>query len=167
MNVYNRTSAPYRIGDYYNDGRHTGVVFVISDGSYHGKIVAVHEGEGVWCKCPDKQDICVSEISGKENKRIVVSMGRENDYPILLSLYLNGFTHDYYIPAIQELQQLSAVRDIINETLDSVYGERFCIDDYVSSTEKHDQVVAVYMRDGRTWKKEKDEEFYYRVVYEF
>ena len=45
------TSAPYVVGDYYNDGDKQGIVFEISADSIHGKIVNLHDlGETTWHK---------------------------------------------------------------------------------------------------------------------
>ncbi|MBQ5751895.1 MAG: SUMF1/EgtB/PvdO family nonheme iron enzyme, partial [Bacteroidaceae bacterium] len=38
-----KTSAPYKIGDYYNDGTKEGIVFEISNGGYSGKIVSLEQ----------------------------------------------------------------------------------------------------------------------------
>ena len=38
-----RTSAPYQVGDYYNDGVKDGIVFEVSEGGMHGKIISMRE----------------------------------------------------------------------------------------------------------------------------
>ena len=44
-----KTSGPYKVGDYYNDGTKEGIVFVVYDGGYHGKIVSLdEETDGLW-----------------------------------------------------------------------------------------------------------------------
>ena len=42
------TGGPYKVGDYYNDGTKEGIVFVVYDGGYHGKIVSVDESFEQW-----------------------------------------------------------------------------------------------------------------------
>ena len=42
------TSAPYNVGDLYNENGKQGVVFEVSDGGRHGKIVSLDEAEAVW-----------------------------------------------------------------------------------------------------------------------
>ena len=43
-----KTRGPYKVGDYYNDGTKEGIVFVVYDGGYHGKIVSLDEGKEKW-----------------------------------------------------------------------------------------------------------------------
>ena len=42
------TEAPYKVGDYYNDGTKEGIVFVVSDEGMHGKIVSLGECKVIW-----------------------------------------------------------------------------------------------------------------------
>lgn len=42
-------SKRYKIGDYYDDGKHRGVVFQVFDGGMHGKIVSLDQALLEWC----------------------------------------------------------------------------------------------------------------------
>ena len=163
------TSPPYQVGDYYNDGRHTGVVFEVSNGGYHGKIIATHQNEGVWCENSHRKDICTSEVSGIENKQKVFSQFLQYSYQIYELIY-NSFGYskvDYYLPAIQELQKLRMVRGIVNNGLRDVYGEELDNGEYVSSTEKDNRILTLNMGSGNVWDRDKSDELTFRLAFEF
>ncbi len=90
------TNGPYSVGDYYNENGKEGVVFEVSDGGRHGKIVSLDETEATWdsakewCQnkgdgwyLPSKDELltihgCKSEINNTLNKNNAegISKGR-------------------------------------------------------------------------------------------
>ncbi len=161
------TRAPYRVGDYYNDGKHEGVVFDSFDGGYHGKIIATHQNEGCWCKNSNEKDVCVSETNGNENIQKITSRYLEYNYPIYWMIKNSfGYTkRDYYLPAINELIKIRDGRNLINDTLQRIYGEELDGSTYVSSTEKDGSILTLNMYSGFVWDESKDDEFTYRLAY--
>ena len=96
-----------------------------------------------------------SKLSGGEKERIAIMRGFINNPCIILADEPTGaLDKDNALLVMESLKKASEHSLVImvthNEELARLYSDRI-----------------VYMRDGRTWKKEKDEEFYYRVVYEF
>lgn len=174
------TSPPYKIGDYFNDGKHQGYVFCIKEGGYHGKIIALHEDSGQWSKnkisygCTLSTPITTSSrTNGKENKATIERMGFYNEYPIIESIkYGYSYTKtDYYLPAIDELKVLSANRMLINKSIESKRGTYRSAEKistkYLSSTEKNNKILYFNFSSNSILEEDMDAEKEYRLAYEF
>ena len=124
--VDRRTSAPYVIGDYYNDGKKKGVVFEITDDGKHGKIVSLTElNEGLqWTsnKIEQKRLIgCDDRLNGANNMAKVKQIaGWREKYPAFA--WCADLGDSWYVPAIEELKKFTinaAVHDAVNCTLET------------------------------------------------
>ena len=160
----------YSVGDYYDDGKRQGVVFAVSDGGRHGKIMSLDQGYLPWCT--DEQfdkDIIVGASShhdGKSNTDKVMARADSEEYPAFQWCRAKG--DEWYLPSKEELMLLCQVRDKVNKTLIdksmAVLGER-----YWSSTEE-DKFCAmrVFMvGNGRTPFGDKNENRSVRAVSAF
>ena len=144
----------YEVGDYYNRNNKKGVVFFVSDGGRHGKILSLDEAKLKWCT--DKQDsseIVVrasSEDDGKYNTDKVMNRGDSHEYPAFVWCRNKG--NDWYLPAKKELKTIYKNKSKINQTLSVNIGEElkdgYC---YWSSTEDNEfRAWYVRMCDGFT-----------------
>ncbi len=145
----------YQIGDYYNRGGKQGVVFEVSDGGRHGKIVSLDVvEERQWCT--DEQyyrKIVVgasSTTDGKANTDRVMVRSDSEEYPAFEWCRAKG--RDWYLPAKDELKSIYAIKEKINDTLERLgkikVGENWA---YWSSTEYDDDAAwGVGMDNGNT-----------------
>ena len=100
----NKTTAPYKVGDYYNDGTKEGIVFVVYDGGIHGKIVSLDESEKEWTV----SDIFNNSIGAKAKGGGMGNMNKirkqykwKKKYPAFAWCVSLG--KNWYLPAIDEL----------------------------------------------------------------
>ena len=140
------TGKTYKVGDYYNENGKEGVVFYVDESGEHGKIVHLkHGGSGYYAYCPGggtsqsyhRQYYGVdSHTDGEINlyraKKITDWRGKFTHIA-----YCADLGSGWYLPAINELEQLVASLDIVNATL-KIYGKEIGKKDekwYWSSTE--------------------------------
>ena len=113
------TYKTYQVGDYFDDGKRQGVVFAVSDGGRHGKIVSLDQGYLAWCT--DEQfdkDIIVGASShndGKVNTDKVMARADSANYPVFKWCRAKG--QEWYMPSKEELKLLYQVCDKVNKTL--------------------------------------------------
>lgn len=113
----------YKVGDYYDDGKKQGVVFAVSDGGRHGKIVSLNQTDVRWCSDEEyKREIetgASDERNGMNNQRKIQQIsGWREKYPAFA--YCADQGEGWYLPAIEELTQFTlndAVHDAVNRTL--------------------------------------------------
>jgi len=132
-----RTSAPYKVGDYYNDGVKEGVVFEVDSDGYHGKIVSMTQSSKglVWGY---ENKILIKAKHETEGLHNLAKVSRRKDwrknYPAFAWCVDLGV--GWYLPAIGELQRLFAAYDTVNKTVVAYGGEWLYKDEeYWSSTE--------------------------------
>lgn len=122
--VDRRTSAPYVIGDYYNDGKKKGVVFEITDDGKHGKIISLTElNEGLqWTSDENEQKRFIGaddKYNGANNMaKVQQIVGWREKYPAFAWCAYWG--EGWYLPAIDELMKFTLdddVRNAVNRTL--------------------------------------------------
>ena len=136
-----RTSAPYKVGDYYYDGKSEGVVFEVYDNGYSGKIVSLTHSEKVkrW-RYNGSLDI---------SKTFGITDGRDIFYYKSISEgiyagdafgWCNRIGLDWYLPTIEELKVIYKNRSLIEpkliDKLTAIYwssteysaNEAYCID---------------------------------------
>ena len=138
-----RTSAPYKVGDYYNDGVKEGVVFEVELDGYHGKIVSMtNSSNGLDWSYED--EILIKAKHETEGLLNLAKVSRRKDwrknYPAFAWCVDLGV--GWYLPAIGELQRLFAAYDAVNKTVVAYGGERLYWDEYWSSTEFSKKVGA-------------------------
>ena len=103
-----RTSAPYKVGDYYNDGTKEGVVFEVSADGMHGKIVSMKSSQPMdWAE--DKRERkrlinATDSTDGEQNMaRVKKIAGWQKKYPIFK--WCADLGEGWYLPAIEELKK--------------------------------------------------------------
>ena len=170
------TSAPYKVGDYYNDGEKRGVVFEVSDDGKHGKIVSLNDShvELQWSSDVNEQKRFIgaySETDGSYNMAKVEQITDWKDkYPAFARCADLG--DGWYLPARAELLAIYRNEDIINKAL-SPKGDILSAW-YWSSTESDCKDSSgkfcawiVYMSDGYTFNRNKYLNYYVRAVSAF
>ena len=132
------TGGPYKVGDYYNDGTKEGIVFVVYNGGYHGKIVSVDESYEQWA-IPGADEIrtnATSDNGGMSNMRKIMKQPNwKKNYPAFA--WCASLGSGWYLPALDELLLIYNNKSVINKTLDRIgYGEiKKGYVDFWSSTE--------------------------------
>ena len=125
----------YEVGDYYNCDGKQGVVFEVSDGGHHGKIVSLDETYLGWCTYNQYyNNVTVgasNAIDGKNNTDLVMARSDSDQYPAFDWCRDKG--EDWYLPAHGELQLLGENLTAVNRTL-AKYSTKIS-DSYWSSTE--------------------------------
>ena len=138
-----QTSAPYKVGDYYNDGVKEGVVFEVSADGRSGKILSMREEFDYWCHSPhDKKVLGLDNVQdGSVNMDIIKGIKNwRKKYPAFA--FCADLGEGWYLPAFGELKTFtlnSSVCDAVNKTL-SELGAQMIWDEsahvgYLSSTE--------------------------------
>ena len=120
----NKTSAPYKVGDYYNDGVKEGVVFEVSADGRSGKIVSMKQSSEnlLWASDSAEQERLIganSETNGAYNMAKVKAIyGWQSKYPAFK--WCADLGEGWYLPSIEELKVFTlntAVHDAVNRTL--------------------------------------------------
>ena len=168
------TSAPYAVGDYYNDGVKEGVVFEVWDNGKSGKIVSMTKSSSTlkWSSDADEQKRLIgadSDTDGAYNMAVVKAIsGWESKYPAFK--WCADLGEDWYLPAKQELQTIYNNRTAIDANLTDVIGTSW----YWSSTEYDFQYSSgefcawlVNLYNGYTLRLEKSLDGYVRAVSAF
>ena len=168
-----KTSAPYKVGDYYNDGKKEGVVFEVSADGKHGKIVSMTQaGKLQWSSDATQQGRLVradNQTNGAVNMAIIKAIsGWESKYPAFK--WCADLGEGWYLPAREELATICSNKDVVNANL--VY--KLSSSWYWSSTESHSNYVPgmfcawfVDMSDGYTYYYGKFNDYYVRAVSAF
>ena len=130
-----KTSAPYKVGDYYNDGKKEGVVFEVSANGKHGKIVSMTQSASTlqWSSDEAEQKRLVgadSQTDGAANMAIIKAISGWGDkYPAFK--WCADLGEGWYLPANEELKTIYINKDVVNANL--VY--KLSSSRYWSSTE--------------------------------
>ena len=120
------TTGPYKVGDYYNDGKREGVVFWVDETGKHGKIVSLTESSGglAWSLDLNEQKRLIGagdKYNGANNMAKVKQIsGWESKYPAFK--WCADLGEGWYLPAIEELKLFTlnaSVYDAVNQTLAS------------------------------------------------
>ena len=166
------TTAPYKVGDYYNENGKEGVVIEVWDNGRHGKIVSLNQAELLWCT--DEQydkEIALgltNRNDGEANTDKVMQRSDSDQYPAFVWCCWKGA--DWYLPAKEELEVIYNNKSAINSTLDE-YNAELRAAWYWSSTEYEDYPefcawhVNVY--NGTTYDYDKNYGDYVRAVSAF
>lgn len=160
----------YSVGDFYDDGTKQGVVFEVSEGGKHGKIVSLDEAKLQWCT--DKQyDIGIqvganSDRDGKTNTDVVMQGKYDAEYPAFKWCRKQG--KKWYLPSKEELMVLYRVKGLVNKTLTQYSDEQIKDQWYWSSTELASFCAwYVLMYDGDAYNYFKNYYGYVRAVSAF
>ena len=178
------TSAPYKVGDYYNDGTKEGVVFKVSADGQHGKIVSMTQSTNwlLWTSDEAERKRLIgadSNSDGAYNMAMVKAVANwQEKYPAFK--WCADLGEGWYLPSIEELKKFTldnAVHDAVNRTLTSKGGvklfNRGVLNGYWSSTERNEQYDGwfcawfVGMSYGNTLNGSKYANIYVRAVSAF
>ena len=164
-----KTSALYKVGDYYNENGKEGVVFEVSADGRSGKIVSMKQSAErlQWSFDEAEQNRLIganSETDGAYNMAVVKAIpGWETKYPAFK--WCADLGKGWYLPSIEELKVFTlneAVHDAVNRTLIARGGTRLydkgesrwywssTEDDYKSSSGGF-CAWGVNMNDGHTY----------------
>ena len=137
------TSAPYKIGDFYNENGKRGIVFEVSSGGKHGKIVSVEQMQAKWSVDSDscKNIVGATDFEdGELNSRVIRKIYNwKMKFPAFAQCAEMG--EGWYLPAINELEKIlsggpySLVIHNMN-AISKYLGQEFYRVYYWSSTEK-------------------------------
>ena len=179
-----KTSAPYKVGDYYNDGTKEGVVFEVSADGKHGKIVSMTQSASTlqWSSDKTEQKRLIgadSRTDGVANMAVVKAISDwESKYPAFK--WCTDLGDGWYLPAIEELEKFTlddTIHDAVNRTLIAKGGKKLYNKGesgwYWSSTERDYKYKGVfcawlvYLGNGDTYYGNKDDYNYVRAVSAF
>ena len=144
------TSAPYKVGDFYNDGSKKGVVFEVSADGKHGKIISLKASRDIdWAAEKGAKRLIGADnrTDGTYNMNIVHSIKDwQTKYPAFR--WCANLGDDWYIPSIEELQKFTvepSIFNAINHTLRTMgYLELPNRGLYWSSTESGQKYKGIY-----------------------
>lgn len=174
------TSAPYKIGDFYNEKGKRGIVFDVSADGKHGKIVSLEQMLISWSNDSDscKNIIGATDFEdGARNFSVIRGISNWKDkFPVFAKCAEMG--EGWYVPAVNELEKmLSSNFSVVIKNMTAIaqyMGEVFYSSYYWSSTEKERKLLngrTAYcvrpcsdkdINDGR-----KSNEYYLRAVAKF
>ncbi|MBQ5895109.1 MAG: DUF1566 domain-containing protein [Bacteroidaceae bacterium] len=146
------TGAPYKVGDYYNDGIKEGIVFVVYDGGYHGKIVSVDESYELWAVSDVYKNAthATSKGDGMDNMRKIMKQPNwKKNYPAFA--WCASLGEGWYLPALDELKLIYHKKSVINRRLDEREYYEIGEYGYWSSTEVEEEPDCAWyvnMNDG-------------------
>lgn len=140
------TSAPYKVGDYYNENGKQGVVFDVYNSGYNGKIVSLDEEKLKWSTTTDRIGVA-STTDGRANTDQVMARSNANKFSAFVWCRDHG--EDWYLPSVEELENIFEEYSTINITLDKIeFAQKLQIDDdikYWSSNESsNEQFSALF-----------------------
>lgn len=117
-----RTGDTYRIGDIIRINGAEGVVFEVTDGGKHGKVISVREAENLNWASNDSDGHLIdtnNEHNGAYNMAIVKQIpGWRNKYPAFR--WCADLGEEWYLPAKMELMEMIKNRVIVNNALKSI-----------------------------------------------
>lgn len=128
------TSGPYKVGDLYFEGDVLGVVFEVTHGGMHGKIVSVDEEKMQWCddSVYEIATYATNEYDGAVNTAKLMNRYDADKY--YAAYWCANYGNGWYMPAKKELEKIYQNMSKINSTL-SKYGYSQLKIWYWSSTE--------------------------------
>ncbi|MBQ5701768.1 MAG: PEGA domain-containing protein, partial [Alistipes sp.] len=150
-----KTSAPYKVGDYYNDGKKEGVVFEVSADGKHGKIVSMTQSAEYlqWSTDTEEQKRLIGANSNTEGAinmaKVKAISGWKRKYPAFK--WCADLGDGWYLPAIGELKKFTindTIHNAVNRTLAAKGANKLCnrgeYECYWSSTEEDLQFGVVF-----------------------
>ena len=135
------TTAPYKVGDYYNDGKKEGIVFQVSNGGYCGKIVSLEKQH---CRWSNKNESGFDGLDGAAVMAKVRSLPEwEVNYPVFA--WCASLGDDWYLPESNELKALFSQRSRIDSGLKALGLEAILSDYYWSSEGSYSSARCVWV----------------------
>ncbi len=175
------TSAPYRIGDYYNDGTKEGVVFEVDADGYQGKILSMKQSATKlqWSSDSVEQKRLIgtnNKTDGAYNMTKVKAIPNwQSKYPAFK--WCADLGEGWYLPSLKELMTIHKTHLILKKNTNNDKLNQSLIDTlsdyYWSSTEPSEQsrtypcVCAFNVRQGGIIVPYKNDNLYVRAVSTF
>ena len=175
------TSAPYEVGDYYNESGKEGIVIEVDQDGNNGKIISLRQSSSPlqWASDVAEQNRLVGTIymsGGVENLAKIVKIPNwKEKYPAFKWCFDYG--KGWYLPALQEVERFilfPAIREAINKGLKENGGTPITTLAYWSSTEWQDNELygafrAYYVNaaTSKSLTNDKKYKFYVRAVASF
>ncbi len=135
--AHTATEPTYQVGDYYDRNGIRGVVFEVSDGGRHGKIVSLDETKNCWCTTSQYDKEITTGASdqrdGKSNTDKILSRSDRDEYRAFVWCRNKG--SNWYLPSKEELLTIYRNKEKINATLSKHGGTTLGDGWYWSSTE--------------------------------
>ena len=129
------TTKTYKVGDLYDDGTKRGVVFEVTPDGKHGKIVSLEKAKLFWSN-EEKETGATSRTDGMKNMQAVYKIeGWREKYPAFAWCAKLG--ERWYLPAVEELEELFEVKDIVNEELER--QDATLLDEWLWSSTEYDE----------------------------
>ena len=115
------TEKTYQVGDYYDRNGIRGVVFEVSDGGRHGKVLSMDRGKTCWCTFLQSVRFIrtgASSISdGQFNTDKIKILSRNDRDKYRAFMWCRDIGSNWYMPSKEELLTMYRNKDIINATL--------------------------------------------------
>lgn len=138
-----KTSAPYKVGDYYNDGVKDGIVFEVRAGGNHGKIISIAEPliDLRWSTGDIYGASAKSKSNGAKNmEKIKLLDNWQSRYPA--AKWCSDLGEGWYLPSINELERVYMNKSVIENALKCKFK-----DELLSSTESNKRPQNRYIND--------------------
>ena len=115
-------SPKYGVGDYYEAEGVRGVVFSVTDGGRHGKILSLEETSLPW---QTGRGIDVVGAADRENGAVNLEQVKSQDnwqerFPAFA--WCAGLGEGWYLPAVNEMAEINASHEAVNAALVAVQG---------------------------------------------
>ena len=115
-------SPKYGVGDYYEAEGVRGVVFSVTDGGRHGKILSLEETSLPW---QTGRGIDVVGAADQENGAVNLEQVKSQDnrqerFPAFA--WCAGLGEGWYLPAVNEMAEINASHEAVNAALVAVQG---------------------------------------------
>ena len=134
------STTTYAVGDYYNVDGVKGIVYRISDGGKHGKIISLDEAILQW-STEEVLTGATDLYNGESNTNVIISNFDLNNYPAFkwCNNKNTAGISGWYMPSISEVEDIWRVREILDEGLLNNGG--VVMHNPWSSTEKDNQTA--------------------------
>ena len=165
-----RTGDTYRIGDIIRINGVEGVVFEVTDGGKHGKVISARESEELNWVSNDSDSQLIdanNEHNGAYNMAVVKQIpGWRNKYPAFR--WCADLGEGWYLPAKAEWSAIHSVKEAVDKALESRGAASVRIAWYWSSTEYSRFLAWIVMgSDGFATASDKSNSRYVRAVSAF
>lgn len=141
----------YRIGDYYNKNGKEGIVYKVTSGGLHGKIISLAQSNNPLQWCVDENKVGnLLDYDGASNMKIIQSIeGWYNKFPAFA--WCSDLGEGWYLPSLYELYNIF-YNDEVRNTL-------------VSYLLEYNPHWYLEKWDGDLWTSTEGDEFAYQALY--
>lgn len=148
-----QTTAPYCIGDYYNENGKKGVVFEVWDDGCHGKIISLDETTTVWDSHLWYDASKYKYVNGSEVGASSETDGKANSDKLMgdnfkAAAWCRAKGDGWYLPSVHELKTIGNNLSKIKTALE-IFGTNFSEDFYHWTSTEYDEDSAWSVRMNR------------------